>query len=113
MKFEHLAILLIAFLLATLYFQKTDFSTEIKKYQEKNVVLEDRIDSLSKNNEGIRKTIRILSKENLENSKKVDSLSKELKQKRYETDKRVNTIDKYSDDDLNEFFTNRYNSLLK
>lgn len=98
-------ILLMGFYIFNSYIQNRN----AKHFLEiKNTELQKNIDSLKKENSKISDKILVLDSINNINQNKIELIKDSLTNSQTKTDEKINVILNYSDDELKEFFTNRY-----
>lgn len=110
MKFSKQDIVLIIIALLCLYniFNTNSIKTDVKGYKEKIEALQTKVDSAQAVNEKIDVKIDSV-KDNVVNiTKEIHHIDNNISIIKQQTDEKINSIDSFTANELEQFFTNRY-----
>lgn len=106
-------ILLCVTTLAVFYILKQKPKLDIQKYEDKISYLEIEINSLEQANDSLVVKSALLNSKIAEYNTIIDELNTEIDAIHADTKKKLDSIDHYNNDQLQKFFSNRYNSIIK
>ena len=110
MKFSKQDIVLIIIALLCLYniFNTNSIKTDVKGYKEKIEALQTKVDSAQAVNKKIDVKIDSV-KDNVVNiTKEIHHIDNNISIIKQQTDEKINSIDSFTANELEQFFTNRY-----
>ena len=100
-------IAVLLFIIVSAYFGKSDVDVSI--YENRIEELNVEIDSLKQENRFYSQTVDSLKVDIGEYKTKVNLLNTRIHVIKKQTQQQINNVDSFGDDELEEFFTNRYN----
>lgn len=104
-------VLIVIVLLLIGYIYTKDEPNYIDEYNNKIEVLEAKIDSLHGINSHLASESNVLKQKILDYSKEIKILNSRIYVIQKQTQQKINNVDSFGDDELEKFFTNRYEQL--
>lgn len=95
-----------------LFFGPSRSKVDVKGYENKIESLQDKVDSIYVENGKLGKQIAEYQKEVEVQDNKIQSLKDKIVLIKKETNEKVKSVDTYTDDELERFFTERYKGLI-
>ncbi len=102
-------LLLVLALLVYIIFSTNGIKTDIKKYEDKIEQVQIKIDSAQSVNTVIDKKIDSVTEKVVTVNKEIQHIDKTITIVKQQTHEKVNNVSKFSNPELEYFFTNRYN----
>ena len=106
---QNILLAIIVLLSAYNIFNTSSLKTDVKGYKEKIEELQVKIDSSKVINTNIETKIDSIKENVVSISKEIYKIDNTIKIVKNKTNEKVNNIDKLSNAELEQFFTNRYN----
>ena len=106
MKYVNILIIVGVCILALFFFNKKE--DYVEEYNAKIEKLDEKVDSLQDVNDDLSLKIDTLNIQISELDQELDLKDKSINTLRNEVNAKVSSVDSYNDDELKEFFTNRY-----
>lgn len=101
-------ILLCITTLAIFFIIKEKPKLDIQKYEDQINALQSEIDKLEDSNDSLQVQAAVLNEKLVEYDTTIDELNKEIDVIQEETKKKLNSVDRYTNDQLQKFFAERY-----
>ena len=89
-------------------FAPTDIKTDISKYEKQIITLEQKIDSLHSLNLNLKDSADSLTLRVSLYDEKIKNLNIKIYAIKKETQRQLNAVDNFGNDELEQFFSNRY-----
>tara|TARA_B100000282_G_scaffold281879_1_gene244232 strand:+ start:216 stop:575 length:360 start_codon:yes stop_codon:yes gene_type:complete len=96
---------------AYVIFAKPDLAVDIKAYQMQINLLEQKIDSIKVHNKKLLLEADSLQVKLSEYDNKINRLNRQIYVIKKETQRKIDSVDYFGDDELEKFFAERYNQL--
>lgn len=109
---QNLIIYVVAALLVYLIFTTNGIRTDIKGYKNQIEAIQTKIDSTQTVNDNINTKIDSVKQNVVSITNQIDKINNNITIIKKQTDEKINTVDKFSNTELEFFFTNRYNEGL-
>jgi peptidoglycan hydrolase CwlO-like protein len=106
---QNILLVLVIVLIGYNIFTTNSIKTDINKYRDQIELLQTIIDSTKTVNQVIDTKIDSVQQRVFGISKEIHYIDKNINIIKKQTDEKVNTVDKFSNAELEFFFTNRYN----
>ncbi len=108
-KSNYILIGVVAVLLAyILFFTTTSTKVDVSKYEARIDSLQTQVDSIYKENDKLDDQIAVYEQEEVQLYNKVESLKEKIVLIKQQTNEKVQSVDFFTDDELERFFTERY-----
>jgi len=108
-RIQQILLIIIAALVAWNIFTTNSISTDVKGYKGKIELLQTKVDSAKVVNQQIGTKIDSVKTTVVSITKEIHQIDKSITIIKKQTDEKTNTVDKFSNAELEFFFTNRYN----
>ena len=105
---QNIVIAIAAIVLYRMIFASTDIKTDVSKYETQILTLESKIDSLHSKNDTLELQADSLILEVAKYDRKIKNLNTRIYAIKKETQKQLDAVNFYSNDKLEQFFTDRY-----
>tara|TARA_R110000764_G_scaffold236657_1_gene332099 strand:- start:374 stop:733 length:360 start_codon:yes stop_codon:yes gene_type:complete len=105
---QNVIIAIAAIVLYRMIFAPTDIKTDVTKYETQIVVLESKIDSLHAKNTTLEVQADSLVLEVAKYDRKIKNLNTKIYAIKKETQKQLDAVNSFGNDELEQFFTDRY-----
>jgi hypothetical protein len=109
---HNIVIYIVAGLLVYLIFTTNGIKTDIKGYKDRIEAIQTKVDSAQTVNKQIDTKIDSVKQTVVAITKEIHHIDKTITIVKKQTDEKINTVDKFSNAELEFFFTNRYNESL-
>ena len=96
---------------AYVVFGKPDLAVDIESYRLQITLLEQKIDSIKTQNTLLIKEADSLEDKLLEYDRRITSLNRQIYAIKKETQRKIDSVDFFGDDELEKFFAERYNQI--
>ena len=96
---------------AYVVFGKPDLAVDIESYRLQITLLEQKIDSIKTQNTLLIKEADSLEDKLLEYDRRITSLNRQIYAIKQETQRKIDSVDFFGDDELEKFFVERYTEL--
>ena len=106
MKYINILVVVGICIFALFFFNKKE--DYVEEYNAKIEKLDEKVDSLQDVNDDLSLKIDTLNIQILELDQELDLKDNSINTLRNEVNEKVSSVDSYTDDELKEFFTNRY-----
>jgi peptidoglycan hydrolase CwlO-like protein len=100
--------ILVLLLLGYLIFSNTGIKTNVKDYKDKIESIQTKVDSVNTVNKQLDEKISNVDTQVLSITKEIHQVDKTITIIKKQTDEKVNSVDNYTHNELEQFFTNRY-----
>lgn len=104
-------IVVVATLLCVWILKPFESKVDLKKYEDKILALEQKVDSLHSENVLLETEADSLEQQLELNDVAISRLNRKIKVIKYETKQKLDAVDFFGDDELERFFADRYNKL--
>ena len=104
-------ILLCITTLAIFYIIKEKPKVDIQRYEDQISTLQSQINQLEGVNDSLQIQAAVLSDKLVEYDNTIDKLNKEIDVIQDETKKKLDSVDRYNNDQLQKFFSDRYRAI--
>ena len=105
---QYVIIAIAAIVLYKMIFAPTDIKTDVSRYESQILALESKIDSLHAKNTTLEVQADSLVLEVAKYDRKIKNLNTKIYAIKKETQKQLDAVNLYSNDKLEQFFTDRY-----
>ena len=109
---QNIVLYIVAALLVYLVFTTNGIKTDIKGYKDRIEVIQTKVDSAQVVNKQIDTKIDSVKENVISITKEIHHIDNTVTIVKKQTDEKINTVDKFSNAELEFFFTNRYNESL-
>jgi peptidoglycan hydrolase CwlO-like protein len=109
---QNIVLYIVAALLVYLVFTTNGIKTDIKGYKDRIEVIQTKVDSAQVVNKQIDTKIDSVKENVILITKEIHHIDNTVTIVKKQTDEKINTVDKFSNAELEFFFTNRYNESL-
>ena len=109
---QNIVLYIVAALLVYLIFTTNGIKTDIKGYKDKIETIQIKVDSAQTVNKQIDTKIDSVKENVISITKEIHHIDNTVTIVKKQTDEKINTVDKFSNAELEFFFTNRYNESL-
>jgi hypothetical protein len=109
---QNIVLYVVAALLIYLVFTANGIKTDIKGYKDRIEAIQTKVDSAQTVNKQIDTKIDSVKQTVVAITKEIHHIDKTITIVKKQTDEKINTVDKFSNAELEFFFTNRYNEGL-
>jgi chromosome segregation ATPase len=106
---QNIVLYIVAGLLVYLVFTTNGIKTDIKSYKDKIELIQTKVDSAQTVNKQIDTKIDSVKQNVISITKEIHHIDNTITIIKKQTDEKINNIDKFSNAELEFFFTNRYN----
>ena len=106
---QNIVLYIVAGLLVYLIFTTNSIKTDIKSYKDKIELIQTKVDSAQTVNKQIDIKIDSVKENVISITKEIHHIDNTITIVKKQTDEKINTVDKFSNAELEFFFTNRYN----
>lgn len=104
----HLIVAIAAIILYRVLFSPSDIKTDVEKYRKEIEALEKKVDSLHTENASLQLEADSLELKMGEYDKKIQTLNYTINVIKKETKQKLDAVDLFGDDELEQFFAKRY-----
>lgn len=109
---HNIVLYIVAGLLVYLIFTTNGIKTDIKGYKDRIEAIQSKVDSAQTVNRQIDTKIDSVKENVVAITKEIHHIDNTVTIVKKQTDEKINTVDKFSNAELEFFFTNRYNEGL-
>jgi peptidoglycan hydrolase CwlO-like protein len=109
---QNILLTIIIVLIGYNIFNTNSIKTDVKGYKAKIELLQTKVDSAKVVNQQIDTKIDSVKENVVAITKEIHYIDKTITIVKKQTDEKINTVDKFSNAELEFFFTNRYNESL-
>ena len=102
-----LLLTLVGFVIYNFFFTQ-DIQTDVKGYQDKIETLSNQIDTITIANNKLNIKLSEVNNNITEISENIDIVDDNIKNFKQKTNEKINSVDDYTFNELEQFFTNRY-----
>ena len=106
---QNLLLIIVVVLLGYNIFTTNSIRTDVKGYKDKIELLQTKVDSAQVVNQQIDTKIDSVKENVVSITKEIHHIDNTITIVKKQTDEKINTVDKFSNAELEFFFTNRYN----
>jgi chromosome segregation ATPase len=106
---QNIVLYIVAGLLVYLVFTTNGIKTDIKSYKDKIELIQTKVDSAQTVNKQIDTKIDSVKENVISITKEIHHIDNTITIVKNQTNEKINTVDKFSNTELEFFFTNRYN----
>ena len=106
---QNIVLYIVAGLLVYLIFTTNGIKTDIKSYKDKIELIQTKVDSAQTVNKQIDTKIDSVKENVISITKEIHHIDNTITIVKNQTNEKINTVDKFSNAELEFFFTNRYN----
>jgi hypothetical protein len=111
-KSQLILLIIIGVLVGWNIFTSNGIKTDIKGYKEKIELIQNKVDSAKVVNKQIDLKVDSVKQNIVSISKEIHHIDNTITIVKKQTNEKVNSVGKFSNDELEQFFTNRYNPSL-
>lgn len=97
-----------AIIIYSVLFNRYDIKTDIENYEKQILALEQKVDSLHSENSALELEADSLELQLTESDKKIKQLNTRIYVIKRNTQKQLDAVDLFGDDELEQFFAKRY-----
>ena len=109
---QNIVLYIVAGLLVYLIFTTNGIKTDIKGYKNQIELIQTKVDSAQTINKQIDTKVDSVKQNVIAITKEIHHIDNTITIVKKQTDEKINTVDKFSNAELEFFFTNRYNEGL-
>lgn len=109
---QNIVLYIVAGLLVYLIFTTNGIKTDIKGYKNQIELIQTKVDSAQTINKQIDTKVDSVKENVVSITKEIHHIDNTITIVKKQTDEKINTVDKFSNAELEFFFTNRYNEGL-
>jgi septal ring factor EnvC (AmiA/AmiB activator) len=106
---QNILLIIVVALIGYSIFNTNDIRTDVKGYKDKIEQLQTKVDSAKVVNQQIDTKIDSVKENVISITKEIHHIDNTITIVKKQTDEKINTVDKFSNAELEFFFTNRYN----